>query len=137
VKSKKGLEIIPVGNENFPRFIIQDTGGRVFDGEKMVSDRMKAVLFSEGRDVALAYNALQEAQFKNMPLTEFTVTMNVRVRAGKLFTKEQLAEYLERACCIMLDHDKGTGPVENSMVQLDVTWAGLVEKTGNEKKEKV
>lgn len=132
----KRLEIIPVGSLEFPRFIIQDTGGRVFDGEKMVSDRKKAVLFSEGQDVAFTFNALQDAMFKDCPLTEFTVALNIRVRAGEQFTKQQLAEYLENACCIMLDFDKGTGPVEQSMVQLDVTWAGLVEKTGN-KKEKM
>jgi hypothetical protein len=91
------------------------------------------VLFTEGQDVALAFNALQEAQFKDCTLREFTVTLNVRVRAGEPFTKEQLAEYLERATCIMLDHDKGTGPVENSMVQLDVTWAGLQEKSATKK----
>jgi hypothetical protein len=133
----KRLEIIPVGNAEFPRFIIQNTGGRVFDGEKMVSDRNKAMVFAEGRDIALAFNALQDAMFKDCPLTEFTVALNIRVRAGEPFTKQQLAEYLERACCIMLDHDKGTGPVEDSMVQLDVTWAGLVEKTTSGKKGKV
>ena len=123
------LEIIPVGNAEFPRFIIQDTGGLVFDGEKMVSDRTKAVVFSEGQQVAVTFNALQEAQYKNMPLVEFVVPLNIRVRAGERFTKEQLAEYLESACCIMLDFDKGTGPVEESMVQLDVAWAALREKT--------
>jgi len=131
------LEIMPVGNAEFPRFIIQDTGGLVFDGEKMVSDRMKAVVFSEGQQVAVTFNALQEAQFKNMPLVEFVVPLNIRVRAGEPFTKQQLAEYLERATSIMLDHEKGTGPVETSMVQLDIVWAGLVEKVANEKKENV
>lgn len=123
------LEIQPMGTPEFPRFIIATSDGEVFDGTGWTRDRNRAVLFSEGRDVALAFNALQEAQFKDMPLTEFSVTLNVRVRAGEPFTKEQLAEYLERATCIMLDHDKGTGPVENSMVQLDVTWAALREKT--------
>jgi hypothetical protein len=123
------LEIIPVGNPKYPRFLIQDTSGSVFDGEKMVADRTQAALFAEGQDVATAFNALQEAQFKKMPLTEYSVTLNVRVRSGEPFTKEQLAEYLERATCIMLDHDKGTGPVEQSMVQLDVVWAGLTEKS--------
>jgi hypothetical protein len=43
----KRLEIVPVGNAEFPRFIIQDTGGLVFDGEKTVDDRKKAVVFAE------------------------------------------------------------------------------------------
>lgn len=93
----KRLEIVPVGSPNFPRFIIQDSGGRVFDGEKMVADRKKAVVFVEGQSVALAYNALQESPFKNMPLTEFTVALNIRVRAGETFTKRQLAESTWRA----------------------------------------
>ena len=132
----KRLEIIPVGSPEFPRFIIQDTSGRVFDGEKMVSGCTKAALFSEGQGVATAYNALQDAMFKDCPLTEFTVALNIRVRAGEPFTKEQLAEYLERATSIMLDHEKGTGSVELNMVQLDVIWAGLVEKTASKKTEK-
>jgi hypothetical protein len=70
-----------------------------------------------------------------MPLVEFTVALNIRVRAGEPFTKQQLAEYLERATSIMLDHDKGTGPVKNSMVQLDVTWAGLAEKCVTNKEQ--
>lgn len=130
------LEIHPVGTQEFPRFVIATSDGEVFDGIGWTKDRNRAVLFAEGREVALTFNALQDQQFKNMPLTEFSVTLNVRVRAGESFTKEQLAEYLERATCIMLDHEKGTGPVEQSMVQLDVTWAGLIEKPANEKTEK-
>jgi hypothetical protein len=122
------LEIQTVGTHKFPRFIIARSDGQVFDGTGWNRDRGRAALFNEGQDCARTFNALQEAQFKGMTLTEFSVTLNVRVRAGEPFTKEQLAEYLERATCIMLDHDKGTGPVENSMVQLDVTWREMTER---------
>lgn len=131
------LEIQAVGNEKFPRFVIARSDGHVFDGTGWNQDRSRATVFIGNQDVAVAYNALQDNLFKDCALTEFTVALNIRVRAGEPFTKQQLAEYLERATCIMLDHDKGVGPVENSMVQLDVTWAGLVEKTANEKKETV
>jgi hypothetical protein len=131
------LEIHPVGNEKYPRFIIARSDGKVFDGTGWNEDRGRAILFTEGQAVALQFNALQEAMYKEWPLREFTVSLNIRVRSGSSFSKKELEDYLERATSILLDHDKGTGPVPNSMVQLDVTWARLVEKTANEKKEKV
>jgi hypothetical protein len=129
------LEIQAVGTNDYPRFIIVRSDGQVFDGTGWTQDRSRAVWFNEGVALALQFNALQEAMFKNMPLVEFTVALNIRVRAGEPFTKQQLAEYLERATSIMLDHDKGTGPVKNSMVQLDVTWAGLAEKCVTNKEQ--
>ena len=88
------------------------------------------MVFVPGNDVAWAFNAVQEAEYKNYPLREFTVAMNVRVRAKEPFSTIDLAEYLERVTTILLNHEKGTGPVEDSIVQLGVTWAGLTEKGG-------
>jgi len=124
------LHIQAVGNPGFPRFIITTDQGDVFDGTGWTKDRSRAALFSESVAVAVQFNALQEAMYQHCPLREFTVPLNIRVRSAHPFSKKSLEEYLERATRIMLDHDKcGTGPVEDSMVQLEVTWAAMQEKT--------
>jgi hypothetical protein len=129
------LEIHPVGTPQFPRFVIANDQGEVFDGDGWNKDQNRAMLYSEGPDVALAFNALQETMFKDCTLRKFAVTLNVRVRSAQPFTQKELEDYLERAVAIMLDHDKGTGPTPNSMVQLDVIWAEMKEKGVSEKKE--
>jgi hypothetical protein len=128
------LEIRPVGNPQFPRFVIANNQGEVFDGGGWNKDQDRAMLYSEGQDVALAFNALQKAMFRDCTLREFAVTLNVRVRSAQPFTQKELEGYLERAVAIMLDHDKGTGPTPNSMVQLDVTWAEMKERGVTEKR---
>jgi hypothetical protein len=122
------LEIVPIGGDEFPRLVIKDDAGHVFDGKQMVADASKALVFISGQDIAFAFNAIQELLYEKYPLREFTVAMTVRVRAKETFTKQRLAEYLELVTSIYMDHEKGTGPVEDSTVQLGVVWAGLEEK---------
>lgn len=124
----KKLEIQPVGNPEYPRFLIANDQGEVFDGTSFTKDWNQATIFNKGQAVALQYNALQEAMCKDWPIREFTVPLNIRVRSGSSFSKKELEEYLERATSIFLDFEKGTGPVENSMVQLAVTWREMKEK---------
>ena len=128
------LEIHPVGNPQFPRFIIANDQGEVFDGDGWNKDQNRAVLYSEGQEVARQFNALQEAMYRDWSIREFGVTLNIRVRSAQPFTQKELEDYLEWAVAIMLDHDKGTGPTPNSMVQLDVTWAEMKEKGVTEKR---
>ena len=121
------LEIQAIGNPRFPRFIIVNDKNEVFDGTSWNEDAQRAVLYVEGQEIAVQFRALEEAIYESLPLREFRVTMNIRVRSGQDFTNGDLAAYLERAACILLDHAKGTGPVESSHVQLDVTWDGITE----------
>ncbi len=128
------LEIHPVGNPKFPRFVIANDQGEVFDGDGWNKDQNRAILYAEGQEVARQFNALQEAMHRDWPIREFAVTLNVRVRSAHPFTQRELEDYLERAVAIMLDHDKGTGPTPNSMVQLDVTWREMKERGVTEKR---
>jgi hypothetical protein len=127
--NRRKLEIVSVGSAEFPRLIIRDDAGQVFDGHQMVADATKAMVFIAGQDIAFAFNAVQESLYEKYPLREFTVAMTVRVRAREPFTMQQLAQYLEQVTSIYMDQEKGLGPVEDSMVQLGVVWAGLQEKT--------
>jgi hypothetical protein len=134
LKDNMKLEIHSVGNPQFLRFVIANDQGEVFDGDGWNKDQNRAMLYSEGREVAVQYNALQERLYETCSLREFAVTLNIRVRSEESFTQKELEDYLERAVAIMLDHEKGTGPTPNSMVQLDVTWAEMKEKGISEKK---
>ncbi len=126
------LQIEAVGNSDFPRFIIARSDGQVFDGTGWNQDRSRAVLFCEGRAAAIQFNALQEAICNDWALREFAVPLNIRVRSAQPFTQAALEEYLERAVRIMIDQAKGDGPVENSLVQLDVIWRQMRERPGAE-----
>ena len=122
------LQIEPVGPPEFPRLIITRSDGQVFDGTGFTSDRERAILYAEGQEVALQFNALQDAMYKDCSIHEFVVPLNIRVRSAQPFSQAALEEYLERAVSIMIDQDKGTGPVEQSMVQLDVTWREMRDR---------
>lgn len=115
------------GNPKYPRYIIVKDTGEVFDGAGWNKDRNKAVMYVEGQEIAVQFRNLEETLHNHLPLREFKVTLNVSVRAEESFTKEELASYLERAVAILLDHSKGTGPTENSLVQCSVTWDKLRE----------
>lgn len=128
------LEIHPVGNPQFLRFVITNDQGEVFDGDGWNTDQNRAILYAEGQEVARQFNALQDAMYRDCLLREFAVTLNIRVRSTQPFTQKELEDYLERAVAIMLDHDKDTGPTPNSMVQLDVTWREMKEKGVTEKR---
>lgn len=122
------LEILAVGSPKFPRFIIANDQGDVFDGTSFTNDRDQAILYAEDQAVALQHNILQEAMFKGCPLQEFVVPLNIRVRAAGRYTKEELEECLERMVSIIIDQEKAASPFQESMVQLDVTWRAMQEK---------
>lgn len=132
----KKLEIQTVGKPEFPRFIIATNDGEVFDGSGWNMDRNEAALFTCGQTVAVAFNALQEQMYLECPLREFTVPLNIRVRSAAPFTQNELEEYLERATTIFLDFEKGSGPVDESIVQLAVTWREMKEKAVFKEMEK-
>lgn len=121
------LEIQAVGNPKFPRYIIVNDKGEVHDGTGWNKDRKRAERYAEGQHLATAFSALEQAMYDHLPLRQFTVALNVSVRAEESFTKADLAAYLASATCIFLDHAKGTGPTENSLVQLNVIWNELKE----------
>ena len=129
------LEIQAVGNPVFPRFIIANDQGEVYDGTAWNTDRKKAVLYANGQELAVQFRSLEEACHNHLPLREFAVTLNVTVRADQPFTEADLALYLERAACILLDHAKGTGPTENSLVQCSVSWDKLKEVVSQDGKK--
>ena len=131
----KKLEIQTVGKPDFPRFIIATGDAEVFDGTGFTTDQNQAVLFTEGQAVAVQFNALQEQMYQDFPLREFTVTLNIRVRSAAPFTQQELEQYMEGATRIFLNHEKGTGPGEESMVQLGVTWREMHEKAESREME--
>lgn len=116
------LQIQPVGNPEFPRLIIARSDGQVFDGTGFTSDRDRAILYAEGQEVAVQFNALQDAMYRDWAIQDFVVPLHIRVRSAQPFSQAALEEYLERAVAIMIDTDKGDGPTPESVVQLDVTW---------------
>ena len=121
------LEIQAVGNPKFPRYIIVNDHGEVHDGTGWNKDRKRAERYAEGQHLATAFSALEEAVYNHLPLRQFTVNINVSVRAEEPFTKADVTAYLASATCIFLDHAKGTGPTENSLVQLNVAWNEMRE----------
>ena len=122
------LEIQAVGNPKFPRYIILNDKGEVHDGTGWSKDRKRAEIYAEGQHLATAFSALEEAAYNHLPLRQFTVNINVSVWADQDFTKMDLTAYLQSATCLFLDHAKGTGPTENSLVQLNVAWNEMKEK---------
>jgi hypothetical protein len=130
------LEIQTVGKPEYPRFIIATKDGEVFDGRGWTRDRNRAALYTCGQEVAARFNSLQEAMCQDWPIREFTVTLNIRVRSAAPFTQKELEEYMEQATSIFLDQEKGTGPVDESMVQLAVTWREMKEKADSTEMEK-
>jgi hypothetical protein len=68
------LEIHPVGNPQFVRFVIANDQGEVFDGAGWNKDQNRAMVYNEGQEVARQFNALQERLYEKCPLREFART---------------------------------------------------------------
>jgi hypothetical protein len=119
------------------RYLIVQEGGRFWDGKKWTRQRRRARLYAEDQDVALVFREIEERQYKDKPLRTFQAPLNIRVRADHDIDISGLGGYLQRAVQIMIDQDRcGTGPVPDSLVQLDVTWIDMQEENtdqeGNE-----
>lgn len=121
------LEIQSTGNPQFPRFLIANDNGEVWDGTAWTLNRDKAILFTEGQTVARQFRELEEAQAAHLPLHEFGVTLNIRVRSPRPVSQEELANYLEKTVSILIDRSKGDGEFDG-VVQMDVTWKEMKEK---------
>jgi hypothetical protein len=123
----KKLAISISGSPAWNRYLIVRNDGRFWNGKRWTRLRRRARLYARGQDVALAFRKLEERLYEDKPLRKFEVTMSVRVRADQDFDIKAISAYLHGAVSIMIDHDKGTGPVPDSLVQLDVTWAEMRE----------
>jgi hypothetical protein len=130
----KKIAITISGTPAWTRYLIVQEGGRFWGGERWTELRSRARLYADNGDVAQAFRQLEERLYENKPLRTFGVTLNIRVRADKDFDIKALSDYLLAAVQILIDQDRcGTGPVPESLVQLDVTWAEMREvPTGKE-----
>ena len=127
------LAILPDGNPLFPRYIIMNDKEEFYDGTAWTLNRKKAKRYIEGQTLADEYNRLEEEAYVHLPIREFKVNVDIKVRTDRSFTAQELAEYLKLAACILLDHAKGSGPTPNSMVQLEINWANMHEVTSKPK----
>ena len=133
----KKIAIWISGNPAWNRYLIVQEGGRFWDGKKWTRHRRRSRLYADNHDVVLAFRELEVRLYKDKPLRTFEVTLNVRVFGDQGFDMKLLGNYLLGAVQILVDQDRcGTGPVPDSLVQLDVTWANMreVQPEGGRKK---
>jgi hypothetical protein len=122
----KKMAIKLSGRTQWPRFVITDGDGRFWDGQAWTDKRQQARLYTDDQEMAMAFRELEADQFKDKKLRMFAATINVQVRADQDIDIKALRDYLRRAVWILIDQDRcGTGPVPESLVQIDVCWGEL------------
>jgi hypothetical protein len=124
----KKIAITISGKPEWNRYLIVQEGDRFWDGKKWTRHRRRARLYADNQDVAQAFRELEERLYEDKPLRTFEVTLNVRVFGDQGFDIKLLGGYLQAAVQILIDQDRcGSGPVQESLVQLDVTWGEMRE----------
>jgi hypothetical protein len=134
----KKIAIWTSGPPAWLRYLIVQEGGRFWDGKKWTRQRRRARLYADDQDVALVFRELEDWQYKDKPLRTFQAPLNIRLRADQDIDINTLGGYLQRVVAILIDLQRvvailidqdrcGTGPVPDSVVQLDVTWADIRE----------
>lgn len=119
----KKMAITISGQPGWKRYLIVTEDGRFWDGKKWTCQGECARLYADHQDVAVAFRELEERLYKNKPLRMFQATLNIRVRADQNYSVQDLQDFLVRSVSILIDQDRcGTGPVSDSLVQLDITW---------------
>ena len=116
------------GSPAWTRYLIHDDQGRYWSGETWAEDRRAALLYADWNLVSHEYRILEERQWSVVPARDFGGSVRVKVWSGTGFTAEQLRDYLHEAVMILLDHDnRGTGPVPDSLLRIDIDWAEVSE----------
>lgn len=87
-----------------------------------------ARLYAGWPEVAVAYQELAETYFRDAPRRKFVAEVEVNVRTGQEFDREELSQYLGRAAAIYLDtKNNGDGPTRNCLTQIEIEWGNLKE----------
>lgn len=133
----KKLAIRISGKPEWRRFLIAQEGGRFWNGRRWTRHRQHARLYADDQDVALEFRVLEDRLYKDKRLRTLQVPLTIRLRADQEIDLDALGVYLQRAVAIVIDQDRyGTGPITDSLVQLDVTWADMREVLPEEKRGK-
>ena len=93
-------------------FGLHNSRGEFWDGVSKWTKDAKLRQLYPSEDVArTAFEIMQEKQFTNSPVKEFSVPLVVRVYDDKHnYTMQELAEYLTNAAKLEIDCSTGCGP---------------------------
>lgn len=111
------------GSEQWPRFIIRDSWGRVWTGREWNHDEAMSQLFQdENKAISKATDLYLSSKVRM-----FTTALNVYVENNQPLSVEALQEFLIRNCRGWIDNDGSTQTLEDSTIKVEVEWEHLEE----------
>ena len=115
----KSLSVVHMDeNATFPRFVIEDQEGRVWNGEEFVADRSKGELYAETEDACVKLQEILKRDLSERVLIRFTAPVVIEVYADPdaIVNPLEIAAWLSKTCRLQMNtSENGLGP-DNSVV---------------------
>jgi len=116
---RKLLKVVRMDeNATFPRFLIEDQDGCVWNGEEFVSDRSKGELYAQTEDACVKLQEILKRDLSERVLIRFTAPVVIEVFADPdaIVNPLEIAAWLSKTCCLQMNtSENGLGP-DNSVV---------------------
>lgn len=111
------------GSAEFPRFLIKEEGGRVWNGTEWADEGGE--LFASGETAARLCQDLQRAGHKAAFSSAFTIPLRIEVLSDGPVKPDDLVEWLRKAVDLRLNYVRnGTGP-DGSLVIANIDLCGI------------
>jgi hypothetical protein len=112
-----------IGNKEYPRWIVVDSGNRYWTGTAWTEEITKAALYGDQpeaqKDAAILEGSVT-------PRRLFTM-VTIHVDSSSDFTVEELRDYLKRNFQWRLKDDGGLYPLDTARIEVDVEFDGIEE----------
>lgn len=128
------------GTDQFPRFVIAESGGTVWTGKGWSNDQSKAVLFAPSGEASRCSQDVMRKECGDLSCTEHvTATLNIEVHTKAGVDLNDLRNWLIRAAQFDLAYGTyGSGPTRDSDVLVNVDFFDLkrIEETDGEREDR-
>src|SRR4051812_23310131 len=104
------VQMVQVGNPQFPRWSLHDTTNRYWAGDEWITEASKAVLYAD--DVTVRHD-LNQLMSKKPPRI-FTARVTIMIDAARDFEIAELRDYLRRNIRCRLKDDHGISSLDTA-----------------------
>jgi hypothetical protein len=117
------VQMVQVGNPQFPRWLLRDTTNRYWAGGEWITEASKAVLYAN--DVAVRHD-LNQLMLKKPP-RRFTATVTITIDPARDFEIAELRDYLRRNVRCRLKSDHGISSLDTACYRIAFHSESLME----------
>lgn len=117
-----------LGQPGFQRYVIVDARRRYWTGKRWSRRLSKALLFADLQAAGNCYTAMQATLNKDTPPRVFSANVTVTVWELTPYTLNELRDYLQTICIMILDLNRETDFPPTSITTVSINWETLEEE---------